>query len=188
MSRRSDQNGSGMEKAARFLMNALIGRLPRLNIPRRFAPLAFCAIWLGLAAIFLSLAATGRRSMDQRIERAGFRFPPGRDVQVGNFRLQVVINQLAEKHDKTAASLEQSIRRAARTGFWLNLASAFLCLVGFTAQWTGAQGSSDEDRGSAKEQPLDPLQRDGDSNPPARSPTPSPVTHEGCFPGGAYGR
>jgi hypothetical protein len=72
--------------------------------------------------------------METRLPRSGFRIPLSRNIQVGNLRLQELVNDLAQKHDATVALLETSMRNSARTSFHFHMSAALLSAIAFVAQ------------------------------------------------------
>jgi hypothetical protein len=170
-------------------MQVLLSRVGDPAIQGRILQGVFCAIWIGLAGLFASLAMTASASRHAGLPRAGFRVPSRPNVQVGNLRIQEVINSLAEKYDQSVSQLEETVRRSARTQFWLGVMGAVLSLAGL-----GNQGLSawifwhHSERGAPR------LNRKPARTVPARGNREWPVEishlkdHDGSFPDSGYGR
>src|SRR5262249_50038806 len=100
------------------------------------------------------------------------------------------INTLADKYDQTVSQLEQSIRGSARKNFWLSLAAAGLCVIGFGVHCLS--GRLSEDAGPRNASML--VSPRGEPGQPTFSPrNSSPATsvvstHDGSFPDAGYAR
>jgi hypothetical protein len=95
---------------------------------------ALCCLWLFLGLGFAYLALEAHADLTTTLPRSGFRMPLTHNIPVGNLRLQEVVNDLAQKHDATAAQLETAIRHSARTSLMLHLTAALLSGLGFGLQ------------------------------------------------------
>jgi hypothetical protein len=153
----------------------------------RWRQVTGCALWAGFALVFLCLGIEAQSFGSTRLPRAGFRLPPGPNYRPQASRMPEVLNDLAVKYDASMTVLEHSLRSAARTRFWVDLAAAGTCLACLAARWRLGRTTAPSD------EPIVPTR-----TAPARSWRPSlrrpasvPVPaiaepHEGSFPGGGY--
>jgi hypothetical protein len=155
----------------------------------RIAHYTCCAIWIGLAGLFLALAVASRPSMATRLPRSGFRIPLKPNVQVGNLRAQEVMNNLAEKFDQSAVQIEDSIQRSARTSFWVCLMASFFSMTGLANQLLiAACGSLNSELTRKGSGTFSKRRGNRESRPGEFADYPTQETRDGSFPDAGYGR
>lgn len=162
------------------------GFLAALINHQQWRRVAASALWGGFALVFVVLAIETHTLAATRLPRAGFRFPPTHNYRTQPSRIPEVLNEMAIQYDTSIGALEQSLRSAARTRFWLDLAAATICLSTVGVRWAMGRGQTanavwDVPVKTQRAQRPRSSVRAPDSTPPAVV-----EPHEGSFPSGGY--
>src|SRR6478736_1721317 len=114
-----------------------------LRFPRERRVILLCYFWFGCTVLFACLALVASQGTSTKLPRAGFRINVHPDAH-GKFRTEEIVNDLAERHDRTVAVLEQFIHKTARTNVLLNLLCVGLSGCALAAQLLSLRAQRDD--------------------------------------------
>ena len=155
-----------------------------LRFPRERRGILLCYFWFGCTVLFACLALVASQGTSTKLPRAGFRISVHPDAH-GKFRTEEIVNDLAERHDRTVAVLEQFIHKTARTNVLLNLLCVGLSGCALAAQLLSLRAQRD-DLGAIFRAPS-PTHRPLHVDPPEPE-TAELALHDGSFPDSGYAR
>jgi hypothetical protein len=156
-----------------------------LSFPRERRTLFLCYFWFGCTVLFACLALVAAQGTSTKLPRAGFRISVRADAR-GKFRTEEIVNDLAERHDRTVAVLEEFIHKTARTNVLLNLVAVGLSLCALSTQLVSMLAVR-RDLPDAFLPAAAPRRRRLRVAPPETE-TPELAVHDGSFPDSGYAR
>lgn len=94
----------------------------------------FILVWLATALVFARLAIDSYQASKTQLERFNVDFPTWGTVQIMGIDLPKLLKDQSVANNKNVDALEQSIRDTAKLTLGLNILSAFMALMGLSAQ------------------------------------------------------
>ena len=100
----------------------------------RWTHVIFCAIWLGTAIVFATLAVDSYGATKTELARFSVHFPMTGQAFLMGVDIPSTMTAMADTNNANVAALEKSIRDSAQLTFRLNVFSAVMAIMGLVAQ------------------------------------------------------
>jgi len=94
----------------------------------------FSIVWIFFCVFFSIMAWQSFKSISTELPRYDYKASETAKISVGSKNLPSVMEELTKTHNLAVTELEDSIRNEAKTMTAINGISAFLCLLGLSAQ------------------------------------------------------
>jgi hypothetical protein len=163
-------------------MTPFVAKHSGLAAPVNQRAVWLCYFWFGCTVLFAALAWVASQGTTTKLPRSGFRISVRADNHVqGKFRVEEIVNDLAERHDRTVTVLEQFIQKTARTNVMLNLICVGLSGCALAGQCLTVRGG--EAVPNVPAAPMSPRRLRSTFGVPD---VPEAVAHDGSFPDSGY--
>jgi hypothetical protein len=101
----------------------------------RWIHFTFCAIWLGTAIVFATLARDSYENSNTKLERYSKSFPRNSNVIIGgSLDIAKTMEEMADANNRNVNRLEASIHNSGVLAMWLNIVSFLMAVFGLLAQ------------------------------------------------------